>query len=72
MLAQYDGRLCLWDWLRRHHEPLLTMQVCDAPLLAVRGHEAVSISDQVFILYHVYNIHCIKYLQHYNLHDSIL
>ncbi|KAJ8725983.1 hypothetical protein PYW07_000681 [Mythimna separata] len=39
LLVQYDGRLCLWDLLRRQHEPVLTVQVCDEPLLSVRAHE---------------------------------
>ncbi|KAJ8729777.1 hypothetical protein PYW08_001358 [Mythimna loreyi] len=40
LLAQYDGQLHLWDLLRRQHEPVLTVQVCDEPLVSVRAHEA--------------------------------
>uniref|UniRef100_A0A2A4JH19 Uncharacterized protein n=1 Tax=Heliothis virescens TaxID=7102 RepID=A0A2A4JH19_HELVI len=42
MLTQYDGVLSVWDLLRRQHEPVLSMQVCEEPLVALRTHEAVS------------------------------
>ncbi|XP_035446046.1 dynein intermediate chain 3, ciliary [Spodoptera frugiperda] len=39
LLTQYDGNLSVWDLLRRQHEPVLTMQVCEEPLLTVRPHD---------------------------------
>ncbi|XP_047042151.1 dynein intermediate chain 3, ciliary-like [Helicoverpa zea] len=43
MLTQYDGVLSVWDLLRRQHEPVLSMQVCDEPLVTLRTHEAGSL-----------------------------
>ncbi|KOB62521.1 putative dynein intermediate chain 3, ciliary [Operophtera brumata] len=40
-LAQWNGLLALWDLLRRQHEPTLTMQVCEEPLLRLRMHEGI-------------------------------
>ncbi|KAJ0181519.1 hypothetical protein K1T71_002241 [Dendrolimus kikuchii] len=40
LLTQWDGVIALWDLLRRQHEPVLTMQVCEEPLLRVKVHEA--------------------------------
>lgn len=42
LLTQWDGQLTVWDLLRRQHEPVVTMQVCEEPLTRVRAHEAVS------------------------------
>lgn len=41
LLAQCNGLLAVWDLLRRQHEAVLTMQVCEEPLLRLRMHEAV-------------------------------
>lgn len=41
LLAQWNGVLAVWDLLRRQHEPALTMQVCEEPLLRMRMHEGV-------------------------------
>lgn len=41
MLTQWDGVIALWDLLRRQYEPVLTMQVCEEPLLRVKVHEGV-------------------------------
>ncbi|XP_075991760.1 dynein axonemal intermediate chain 2-like [Anticarsia gemmatalis] len=43
LLAQANGVIALWDLLRRQHEPVLTMQVCDEPLLRISMHESGSI-----------------------------
>ncbi|CAH1645243.1 unnamed protein product [Spodoptera littoralis] len=43
LLTQYDGNLSIWDLLRRQHEPVLTMQVCEEPLVTVRSHDAGSL-----------------------------
>ncbi|XP_050361586.1 dynein axonemal intermediate chain 2-like [Nymphalis io] len=40
LVLQWNGVLAMWDLLRRQHEPVLTMQVCEEPLLRVRMHEA--------------------------------
>ncbi|XP_026490548.2 dynein intermediate chain 3, ciliary-like [Vanessa tameamea] len=40
LVLQWNGILATWDLLRRQHEPVLTMQVCEEPLLRVRMHEA--------------------------------
>lgn len=42
MLAQSNGMLTMWDLLKRQHEPVLSVQVCDEPLAKVVAHEAVS------------------------------
>ncbi|CAK1550175.1 unnamed protein product [Leptosia nina] len=39
LVTQWNGLLATWDLLRRQHEPVLTMQVCEEPLLRVRMHE---------------------------------
>ncbi|XP_028026700.1 dynein intermediate chain 3, ciliary-like [Bombyx mandarina] len=39
LLAQWNGTLATWDILRRQHEPVLTMHVCDEPLLRLKTHE---------------------------------
>ncbi|CAB3248003.1 unnamed protein product [Arctia plantaginis] len=39
MLVQSNGVLALWDILRRQSRPVLTMQVCEEPLLKVSPHE---------------------------------
>ncbi|XP_059050189.1 dynein intermediate chain 3, ciliary-like [Achroia grisella] len=39
LLAQWNGMIAIWDLLRRQHAPVLTMQVCEEPLLRVRVHE---------------------------------
>lgn len=41
LLTHWDGVVSAWDLLRRQHEPVLVMQVCDEPLLAVAPHEGV-------------------------------
>lgn len=41
LLTHWDGVVSAWDLLRRQHEPVLVMQVCDEPLLAVTPHEGV-------------------------------
>ena len=43
LLVQHNGQLCIWDILRCQYEPVLTVQVCDEPLVSVRAHESVSI-----------------------------
>ncbi|XP_022836289.1 dynein intermediate chain 2, axonemal-like, partial [Spodoptera litura] len=43
LLTQYDGNLSIWDLLRRQHEPVLTMQVCEEPLVTVRSHDTGSL-----------------------------
>ncbi|XP_013189544.1 dynein intermediate chain 3, ciliary [Amyelois transitella] len=40
VLTQWNGVVSLWDLLRRQHEPAITMQVCDEPLLRVSIQEA--------------------------------
>ncbi|KAJ8725984.1 hypothetical protein PYW07_000682 [Mythimna separata] len=40
LLAQTSGVLTLWDLLKRHHEPLLSLQVCEEPLAKVVPHDA--------------------------------
>uniref|UniRef100_A0A2A4JFG7 Uncharacterized protein n=1 Tax=Heliothis virescens TaxID=7102 RepID=A0A2A4JFG7_HELVI len=40
MLSKWNGVLCMWDLLLRQHEPVVTMQVCDEPLVNVRPHDA--------------------------------
>nr|XP_049708361.1 dynein intermediate chain 3, ciliary-like isoform X1 [Helicoverpa armigera] len=40
MLCKWSGVLCMWDLLRRQHEPVLNMQVCDEALVYVRPHDA--------------------------------
>ncbi|XP_075991761.1 dynein intermediate chain 3, ciliary-like [Anticarsia gemmatalis] len=40
LLARADGSLAAWDLLRRHHAPVLSVQVCRRPLLRVRLHSA--------------------------------
>ncbi|CAH0726408.1 unnamed protein product, partial [Brenthis ino] len=39
LVMQWNGILATWDLLRRQHEPVLTMQVCEEPLLRVRMHD---------------------------------
>ncbi|KAM3955366.1 LOW QUALITY PROTEIN: dynein intermediate chain 3, ciliary-like [Aphomia sociella] len=39
LLTQWNGVIAIWDLLRRQHEPVLTMQVCEEPLLRLRFHE---------------------------------
>lgn len=34
-----DGVLDAWDLLQQHNEPVLTIKVCDEPLLCMRAHE---------------------------------
>lgn len=41
LVLQWNGVLAAWDLLRRQHEPALTMQLCEEPLLRVRMQEAV-------------------------------
>ncbi|XP_026738422.1 dynein intermediate chain 2, axonemal-like isoform X2 [Trichoplusia ni] len=56
LLTQYDGQLTVWDLLRRQHEPVVTMQVCEEPLVCVRTHEAGnlltcgSVNGNIFLL----------------------
>lgn len=35
-----DGVLDAWDLLQQHNEPVLTIKVCDEPLLCMRAHES--------------------------------
>lgn len=41
MLVQANGVLALWDVLRRQYEPVVTMQVCEEPLLQITPHDLV-------------------------------
>lgn len=41
LVMQWNGVLATWDLLRRQHEPVLTMQVCEEPLLRARIHDGV-------------------------------
>lgn len=41
LVLQWNGVLAAWDLLRRQHEPALTAQLCEEPLLRVRMQEAV-------------------------------
>lgn len=41
LVMQWNGMLATWDLLRRQHEPILTMQVCEEPLLRARIHDGV-------------------------------
>ncbi|CAG9567629.1 unnamed protein product [Danaus chrysippus] len=38
-MMQWNGVMAIWDLLRRQHEPVLTMQICEEPLLRVRMHD---------------------------------
>lgn len=40
-MMQWNGVMAIWDLLRRQHEPVLTMQICEEPLLRVRMHDGV-------------------------------
>ncbi|CAH1645244.1 unnamed protein product [Spodoptera littoralis] len=40
MLSKCDGVLAVWDLLAAQHQPVLSTQVCQEPLLSVRPHEA--------------------------------
>ncbi|XP_053602327.1 dynein intermediate chain 3, ciliary-like isoform X2 [Plodia interpunctella] len=44
VMTQWNGMVTLWDLLRRQHEPVITMQVCEEPLLRVRLQEAGSLA----------------------------
>lgn len=35
-----DGVLDAWDLLQQHNEPVLSIKVCDEPLLCMRAHES--------------------------------
>ncbi|GBP14928.1 Dynein intermediate chain 2, axonemal [Eumeta japonica] len=39
LLTQANGVLTLWDLLRRQYEPIVSIQVCEEPLMKVRAHE---------------------------------
>ncbi|XP_063839163.1 dynein intermediate chain 3, ciliary-like [Ostrinia nubilalis] len=44
LLTQWDGLVSAWDLLRRQHEPVLTMQACEEPLLRVTMQDAGSLA----------------------------
>lgn len=35
-----DGVLDAWDLLQQHNDPVLSMKVCDEPLVCLRPHES--------------------------------
>lgn len=37
--SRVDGVLDAWDLLQQHNEPVLSIKVCDEPLLCMRAHE---------------------------------
>lgn len=37
--SRMDGVLDAWDLLQQHNEPVLSIKVCDEPLLCMRAHE---------------------------------
>lgn len=39
-ISRMDGVLDAWDLLQQHNEPVLTIKVCDEPLLCMRAHES--------------------------------
>ncbi|CAB3231593.1 unnamed protein product [Arctia plantaginis] len=43
MLVQANGVLALWDILRRQYEPVLTVQVCEEPLVQIKPHDLGSL-----------------------------
>lgn len=38
-ISRMDGVLDAWDLLQQHNEPVLSIKVCDEPLLCMRAHE---------------------------------
>lgn len=53
-LSRMDGVLDAWDLLQQQHEPLLSMKVCDEPILCIRSHEVgnlVSVGSQKGAMY---------------------
>lgn len=52
LLTHWDGVVSAWDLLRRQHEPVLTMQACQEPLLSVTAHDGVqAYSLRLLLLY---------------------
>lgn len=39
-ISRMDGVLDAWDLLQQHNEPVLSIKVCDEPLLCMRTHES--------------------------------
>lgn len=39
-VSRMDGVLDAWDLLQQHNEPVLSIKVCDEPLLCMRAHES--------------------------------
>lgn len=39
-ISRIDGVLDAWDLLQQHDEPVLSIKVCDEPLLCMRPHES--------------------------------
>lgn len=39
-ISRMDGVLDAWDLLQQHNEPVLSIKVCDEPLLCMRAHES--------------------------------
>ncbi len=37
--TKVDGTLDVWDLLYKHNKPLLSVQVCDQPLVTMRAHD---------------------------------
>lgn len=41
-ISRMDGVLDAWDLLQQHNEPVLSIKVCDEPLMCMRAHESGS------------------------------
>lgn len=39
-ISRMDGVLDAWDLLQQHNDPVLSIKVCDEPLLCMRAHES--------------------------------
>lgn len=39
-VSRMDGVLDAWDLLQQHNDPVLSIKVCDEPLLCMRAHES--------------------------------
>lgn len=53
-ISRMDGVLDAWDLLQQQHEPLLSMKVCDEPILCIRSHDSgnlVSVGSQEGAMY---------------------